>query len=370
MDREGAGLDPDRLRLAYDLLDEAHAEGRLPGGSVLVTRGDAPTEAHCVGSKYLDRDEPIASDTVFLTASVSKPVTVAAAMLLVERGEIRLDQPAYEVLPAFGNRGKEKVLVRHLMTHTSGLPDMLPDNERLRREHRPLSEFVRRMYDLELLFEPGTRISYQSCGTAILGAAVEAVAGEPLPAFLQREMFEPLDMRSTSLGVRDDLRPRIAHVNVGPDAADTDWGWNTPYWWGFGSPWGGMFSTVGDISRLLRAFLGAAGGSFSRATVEAMLTDQTTCMPGIPEEQKYGEAWGLGWRLQPRAGSCNGDLASPGSFGHHGATGTVVWADPSRDMTCALFTTQPLATSRALLSRVCNVVAAAAELPELGARPI
>ncbi len=256
MELTDAGFDASRLRAAYDLLDEAHAAGRLPGASLLVTRGEQPMGSHRVARKYFDRDDPVDADTVFLTASVSKPVTVAAAMLLVERGKIGLDQQACEILPAFGNRGKETILVRHMMTHTSGLPDMLPDNEQLRRDHQPLSEFVRRMCELELLFDPGTQISYQSCGTAILGAIVEEIEGVPLLTFLEREVFEPLGMHSTSLGVRDDLIPRIAHVNVSTDGLESDWGRNTPYWWGFGAPWGGMFSTVDDIwARMARARL-------------------------------------------------------------------------------------------------------------------
>jgi CubicO group peptidase (beta-lactamase class C family) len=360
MNPQAIGIDPGRLTKAYELLDDAHAAGELPGASLLVARGGVPLDPHCVGRKYFDREDPVTPETVFLTASVSKPVTVSAAMLLVERGKLRLDQPACDALPAFANRGKEAILVRHLMTHTSGLPDMLPDNEQLRREHQPLSEFVRRMCELDLLFAPGARISYQSCGTAILGAIVEEVEGEPLPEFLRREVFEPLSMNGTSLGVRDDLDSRIAHVNVGPGVRDTDWGWNTPYWWGFGAPWGGMFSTVSDIARFLGAFLDLRTGPFSPATVAAMTTDQTTSMPGIPAEQKYGHVWGLGWKIQPVGGSCYGDLVSPGTFGHHGATGTVVWADPVRDMVCALFTTQPHATSAPLLSRCCNLVAASA----------
>lgn len=361
MNPEDIGIDPVRIERAYDLLDDAHDAGELPGAALLVTRGGEALAPHCVGRKYFDRGDPVTPDTVFLTASVSKPVTVSAAMLLVERGKICLDQPACEILPAFANRGKESITVRHLMTHTSGLPDMLPENEELRARHQPLSEFVRRMCDLEPLFAPGTQISYQSCGTAILGAIVEEVEGEPLPAFLQREVFGPLSMDSSSLGVRDDLVPRIAHVNVGTDGRDTDWGWNTPYWWGFGAPWGGMFSTVADISAFLQAFLDADSRPFSVATTAAMTTDQTTSVPAIPAAQKHGRVWGLGWRMQPAGGSCYGDLASPGAFGHHGATGTVVWADPLRDTTCALFTTQPMAKSDALLSRVCNVVAAAAD---------
>ncbi|MEO2004635.1 MAG: serine hydrolase domain-containing protein [Candidatus Poribacteria bacterium] len=361
MDALDLGIDPERMQLAHALLDDAHAAGELPGAALLVTRGGESLDPYCVGRKYFDRDDAVTPDTVFLTASVSKPVTVSAVMLLVERGKVCLDQPACEILPTFGNRGKEAVTVRHLMTHTSGLPDMLPDNEELRAEHQPLSEFVRRMCDLDLLFTPGAAISYQSCGTAVLGAIVEEIEGEPLPAFLQRELFAPLSMGSTSLGVRDDLIPRIAHVNVGTDGRDTDWGWNTPYWWGFGAPWGGMFSTVGDISIFLNAFLDTESSPFSLATTAAMLTDQTTSMPAIPTGQKYESLWGLGWRIQPNAGSCYGDLASGGTFGHHGATGTVVWADPMREMTCALFTTQPLSTSRRLISQVCNIVAGAGE---------
>ncbi len=92
-----------------------------------------------------------------------------------------------------------------------------------------------------------------------------------------------------------------------------------------------------------------------------MTTDQTTPMPNIPRQAKSGKAWGLGWRLQPTSDwSSFGDLASPGSYGHYGATGTVVWVDPVREMICILFTTQPSASSEGLLGRCSNLVAAAA----------
>ena len=107
------------------------------------------------------------------------------------------------------------------------------------------------------------------------------------------------------------------------------------------------------------------GGEFdgtrvlSLATTTAMTSDQTTLMPNIPSKIKSGRVWGLGWRLQPTSDwSAFGDLVSPGSFGHYGATGTVVWADPFSQVVCILFTTQPSASAEGILGRCSNMVAA------------
>jgi CubicO group peptidase (beta-lactamase class C family) len=253
----------------------------------------------------------IQPDTIFLVASVTKPVTVAAAMLLVERGKISLNDTAASIIPEFGNRGKDQIRIRHLMTHTSGLPDMLPENQKLRERRAPLREFVRLIYDLELDFPPGTNIQYQSCGIAILGEIVERIEGISLPEFLQREIFQPLGMNDTALGAQYLDTDRIAHVNTadvemgGVGMQDTEWDWNKPYWRNFGAPWGGMFTTAGDMFRLCQMFLN--GGEFEGVrvfkpeTVRAMTMDQTTPMQAIPKSSKQ-QVWGLGWRLQPEYG--------------------------------------------------------------------
>lgn len=144
---------------------------------------------------------------------------------------------------------------------------------------------------------------------------------------------------------------RIAHVNTadiemgGVRMRNTDWDWNKPYWRNFGAPWGGMFTTVADMFRFCQMFLngGEFGGIrvFESETVKAMTTDQTTSMEAIPISAKQ-QAWGLGWRLQPEFGfPYFGDLVSPGSYGHSGATGTLVWIDPIQELICVLFTTEP-----------------------------
>lgn len=361
---EAAGLSQGRLDVAYGLLERWVGEGKIPGAAIQVTRGGVWTPPRGFGRMAPDAGAaPLPPDAIFLVASVTKPLTCLAAVMLVERGLIALDQPACEIVPEFAGKGKEEVRVIHLLTHTSGLPDMVPANLELRRQHAGLDVFLRHIYDCDLLFRPGTSVSYQSTGIAMLGEIVRRVDGTPLPAFLDREVFGPLGMRDTSLGLKEEMRGRLAAVRLPEGQRGTDWNWNTDYWLKLGVPWGGMLSTVRDITVLLRAFLN--GGAFEgtriigTATARAMRTHMVAAMPDIPGPVKLANAWGLGWRLGVLTSSGYfGDLVSPRMFGHGGATGTVVWADPDLDLTCAVFTTQP-GIGR-MLGLVSNAVAAAA----------
>lgn len=364
---EELNLYPERLERVYAFLASAVADGKLPAAAIGIARYGRSMPVRAFGRQYLTADSPPAqANTIFLTASITKPVTVTAVMLLLERGELLLDQPVCEVIPEFGVNGKSDVTIRHLMTHTSGLPDMLPEDRPLRAEHAPLAEFVRRIEALALHFAPGTNIQYQSCGTAMLGAIVERVTGAPLRDFLRQEIFAPLGMRDTALGAAGLATERIAHVNVDAEMQGTDWGWNTPYWWNFGAPWGGMFATVRDLIRFGQMFLNHGHLDdvrlLSPATVQAMTADQTSHLPNLPAPVRMAQSWGLGWRRQNPGewGPFWGNLLAPGAFGHGGATGTVLWMDPQRELVCALLTTQPAATSRELLGRCSNLVAAAA----------
>ena len=151
-----AGFALARLDRLYNFLAAATADGQLPGVAIQLGRAGQFLAPRAFGRMRSDVDaSPVQPDTIFLTASVTKPVTVTAVMLLVERGALLLDDPVYTILPAFGNRGKEAVTVRHLMTHTSGLPDMLPNNIALRQAHAPLTEFYRQICEVSLDFAPG-----------------------------------------------------------------------------------------------------------------------------------------------------------------------------------------------------------------------
>lgn len=367
---ECIGLDPNRLARAYALLDDAVAADKIPGAALLVARHGQAVMPHVCGRQIPTPDSPpIRAETIFLVASVTKPVVVTAAMLLVERGKLLLNDRVADYLPEFGTHGKQAVRVRHLMTHTSGLPDMLPDDRALRRRHAPLDEFVRRICELELDFAPGTRIQYQSMGFAILAAIVERIQGIRLPEFMRQELFTPLAMADTGLNAAGLDAGRIAHVRVPEEMAGADWGWNQPYWRNFGAPWGGMFTTVHDMARLMQMFLngGRVDGVrvLSPATAAEMVRNQTEMMATLSSETRYQQAWGLGWgiawRRQWGSGwSYFGDLVAPETFGHGGATGTMVWADPTRDLICVLFTTEPATNVPGLHGRCSNLVAAAA----------
>jgi CubicO group peptidase (beta-lactamase class C family) len=357
-------FDAPRLRRAYDLLRRWTDEGKVPAAGLCVGRGAAPFEPVFFGRHRPDADAPLKNDALFLVASITKPVTATAVMLLVERGEVALDDRVADYVPKFAANGKKEVRLRHLLTHTSGLPDMVPNNTALRAAHKPLSAFVEETCGLPLAFEPGTKVQYQSTGFAMLAEVVHQVSGRTLPEFLQREVIEPLQMHDTSLGWQEKKRARIAAVRLEKDQQDTDWNWNTPYWLGFGAPWGGMITSPADFARFCRVLLGGGrlGGArvLSPATVRAMTTNQLAAMPGVPEEERRCRPWGLGWRLNWQGHSANfGDLLGPRTFGHWGATGTLCWIDPDADAFCVLFTTQPQGDDGRFLARLSNAVAAA-----------
>lgn len=363
---EQIGISAGGFQAACGILEEAVVRGELMGAALQVSRGGAALRPACFGRRTLDPGgPPVAPDTVFLIASITKPIVAAAVMLLVEQGKVCLDDPVTAFVPEFGQAGKEGVQVRHLLTHTSGLPDMLPENLALRAEHAPLDVFIQHICKGKLLFRPGTRISYQSCGIAMLGEIVRRVEAMPVRAFLRRAFFEPLGLEDTSLG-RPDRNPRDSDVKIhGGEygAADAvSWNWNSDYWRGFGAPWGGLLTTAAEMTALCQAFLykGALNGTriLSPATVSAMTADQTSSMPDLNRADRLRQRWGLGWRVRDRVCSIFGDLTSDATFGHEGATGTVAWVDPETETTCVLFTNDPNGAA-SLRPRVGNAVAAA-----------
>jgi CubicO group peptidase (beta-lactamase class C family) len=358
------GFDLSRLQRAYDLLQDWTRTDKVPAAALCVGRHGKAVEPRFFGRQRPGADAPLRPDALFLVASITKPVTATAVVLLVERGLVALEDRVAAYVPRFAQNGKQDVQLRHLLTHTSGLPDMVPNNEKLRAAHKPLAAFIDEICTLPLAFPPGTKVSYQSTGIAMLAEIVHQVTGTALRDFLQKEVFGPLGMKDTSLGWQPEKRDRIAVVRLeNPEQARTDWHWNTPYWLGFGAPWGGLVTSPADWARFCVMMLngGALGGVrlLSPAAVRAMTTNQLAAMPGVPEEERRCRPWGLGWRLCWPGHSVNfGDLLGPRAYGHWGATGTLCWLDPDADAFCVLFTTQPQGEEGRFLARVSNVVAA------------
>src|SRR5579864_1418506 len=197
---EQIGLMPDRLQQAYDPLTKWTKSGKIPAAALCVGRRGGVVEPRLFGRQSPHGDAPLRKDALFLIASITKPVTATAVMLLVERGKVTLDDRVADFVPTFAQQGKGDVRIRHLLTHTSGLPDMVPSNNRLRAEHRPLPAFIEEICKQPLLFSAGTQVSYQSMGIAMLAEVVHQVEGVALAEFLHREVFGPLKMTDTSLG--------------------------------------------------------------------------------------------------------------------------------------------------------------------------
>ncbi len=314
---ERDGFDPLRLQRAYDLLQRLGQGGQAAcGRSVRRPQGTIHRAAVLRRHNPEADAPPLRKDALFLIASITKPVTVSAVMMLVERGELTLEDKVSAIVPRFRGHGKEEIQVRHLMTHTSGLPDMVADNEKLRKGHQPFAAFVDAVCKERLLFPPGTKVSYQSMGTALLGEIVHQVTGRTLPEFLRKEIFEPLGMNDTSLGWQPAKKERIAALRTLAELRHADWYWNSPYWLGFGAPWGGLITSPADFARFCQMMLNGGvlgdGRILSPTTVRAMTMNQLASMPLVPEEERRCRPWGLGWRLNWPGHSANfGDLLGP-----------------------------------------------------------
>jgi CubicO group peptidase (beta-lactamase class C family) len=361
---EAVGISPSKLAHATALLESAFGPGRTGAASILVARRGIVVLHKGFGRMSAHADSPaVQPDSIYLVASITKPVTATALMLLVERGLVSLHDPVHLYLPEFTGGDRDKVLIRHLLTHASGLPDMLPENTELRRSHAPLSEFVKRTCSTPLLFAPGSSWSYQSMGILLAAEIVSRQTRMPLREFEQKELFEPLGMRSTVLGLGKLKINETVEAWTDPqvDPKDTkSWGWNSAYWRDLGAPWGGMHTTTTDLAIFLETFLeqGSYAGTriLSPATVRAMTSDQNS---------RLNQSWGLGWALgRTVAYSAFGDLASPRTFGHNGSTGTTAWADPETQVICVILTNRALSTDQGRLLRlVSNAVAASVVTP-------
>ena len=286
------------------------------------------------------------ANEVFLLASITKPMTAAGVMKLVERGQVKLEDKVSRFVPEFYGGGRDAVTVRMLLTHTSGLPDMLPENEALRKKHAPLKEFVAGTCRTPLLFQPGAQCKYQSMGILLAAEIAERVTRTPFREFLRKEIFAPIGMTQTSLGLGGRRIPDLAQCQV-PNPND-DWNWNSPYWRDLGAPWGGAHASSGDVARFLKYFLQPSGKALTPSTARSMILNQN---------QGLNKPWGIGFMIEP---GTYGKSCSAQTYGHYGSTGTVCWADPEKSLICVLLTTKPADQSRAgLLGPVSDMISGA-----------
>lgn len=365
-------FDPQQLETVCATLDRWCAQDKIPGAGLAVGSSDGVALLRTFGRHHAWGDtEPMPDDAIFLVASITKPIVCTALMILVERGEVTLTDTVAHFVPEFEQLGKRDIQVRHLLTHTSGLPDMLPENARLRTDHEPMPTFVARTCASPLAFCPGYQVKYQSMGITMISEIILRITGMECPEFLRAEMFSRLGMDDSMLGVPAEWRAgdgiktdRIAGIRITPEEAATDWHWNSDYWRSFGAPWGGLLTTPADLARCCRMMLngGELDGTriISPTTVGAMSSNQLTHLPHVPEVERRCQPWGLGWRLNHRDGDPLNDLLPMKVYGHWGATGTLLWIDPDQDSFFVLLTTEPMLPNGVpYIVRISNMVAAA-----------
>jgi CubicO group peptidase (beta-lactamase class C family) len=332
-----AAIRKDKLEQATALIERAVAEKKVRAAALHVRQDE-----HVFERGFGEARSP---DTIFLIASITKPMTAAGLMILADRGKLALDDPAHRYLPKFKEGDRKNITIRHLLTHTSGLPDQVPENVELRKRHAPLKDFVAASVRTPLLFKPGTQVKYQSMGILLAAQIAERISGEPFPKFLERELFAPLGMKRTALGLGRFSIPDTALCQVdaapglyGGGSGDTkSWDWNSPYWRNLAAPWGGAHSTGQDIATFLGAFLAPDGRVLRKETAARMVVNQN---------EGLNEPWGIGFAVKP--GSF-GRACSSKTFGHSGATGTLAWADPAKRLSCVILTTLPADLSQKTL---------------------
>jgi CubicO group peptidase (beta-lactamase class C family) len=285
------------------------------------------------------------ADAIFLLASITKTMTAAGVMVLADRGELRVDDRVAKYIPEFTGGARGEITIKQLLTHTSGLPDQVPNNSALRQRHAPLSAFVEEAIRTPLLFQPGTMYHYQSMGILLAAEVAQRITGRGFAEFLAKEIFAPLGMSRTALGlgrfkIEETIRCQTEHAapEAGAGAADAQsWDWNSGYWRALGAPWGGAHGTAADVARFLRAFLNPEAIPLRAETARLMIQNHT---------EGLGARRGLGFALGPEG---FGKGCSTSSFGHSGSTGTLAWADPESGTSCVILTSLPASLSRDLI---------------------
>lgn len=276
-------------------------------------------------------------DSVFLLASISKPISVAAVMSLYEKGAFDLNDSVTEFIPTFKGNGRERITMRQLLTHVSGLPDQLPENASLRARHAPLSHFVYAAIRTPLLFAPGKRYSYSSMAILLASEVARRISGEAFPTLVEEAVYKPLEMKHSAMGQGRLKREALMDCQVeqaAPESGSGDpttktWDWNSAYWRKLGVPWGGAHGSAPDVARFLDEFLHPSGKALKPETARLMIANHNP--PGLRPR-------GLGFDIGVRAAS---SATSEKNFGHTGSTGTLCWADPTTDTICVVLTTLP-----------------------------
>jgi CubicO group peptidase (beta-lactamase class C family) len=311
----------------------------IAGAVTLVATPHRIVHLDAVGRSDIGADKPMRVDSIFWIASMTKPVTATAVMMMQDEGRLSVEDAVEKYLPEFRSLKTEggkpaRVTIRHLLTHTSGMGELSPGEARGKTD---LASVIPLYVAKPVKFEPGTKWTYCQSGINTTARIVEVVSGAPFDRFLERRLFGPLGMKDTTFYLSEEQLPRLATSYRRPKPGELEAtgirfldGKSPASRDRLPAANGGLFSTATDYAKFCQMILNGGeldGRRYLKPQSVALMTSVQTgdLKTGFTD----GNSWGLGWCVVRKPQGVTAVL-SPGTFGHGGAYGTQAWIDGSK----------------------------------------
>jgi len=321
-----------RFRAAFETVDKWVRNGAFPGATLAVGKDGSLVALKAFGKiGYLPDAPAVTADEIYDMASVSKVVgTTTAAAMLYEQKKLDLDAPVIRYVPEFGGpEGHDKITIRHLLTHSSGIPTP----GLMYQKASVKASILKQIYSVSLASPPGNKFVYRDPNFILLGDVVERVSGKREDEFLRTHVFGPLGMSSTEYNPPASLFNRIAPTEVmGRRVVRGHVHDENCYVMGGVCGHAGLFSTAHDLAVFAQMLLN--GGAYGHKRI---LKTSTVELFMKRQDLPPGSSRALGWDT-PAPGSFPGDLAAPHAIIHTGFTGTSVYIDPDAQVFIILLT--------------------------------
>ena len=320
------------FKKVQEVLDQAVAKGEVPGVVGLITDERETLFVGTAGFSEVEGGVPMEEDTLFCIASMTKPITGIAAMMMQEEGKLSLDDSLAKYLPDFaklrdGEGNPLEVTLRQCLSHTSGMSDLSLEEE---NECLVLEDLIPHILSKPVNFEPGSKWCYCQTSINMVAHVVELLSGQDFSSFLRERILAPLSMNDTGFYPTEDQLARLSSVY---DQCEDGWKRTSHDWVTHGrlerndrypKANAGLFSTASDYARFCRSLLNGGQGLISRDSLKEFSSVQTG---DLETGFTPGNAWGLGCAITRDPQGVTSAL-SPGTFGHGGLYGTQAWIDP------------------------------------------
>jgi CubicO group peptidase (beta-lactamase class C family) len=322
-------------------MKEAVAQNEIAGAVTLVADKEKILHLDATGKADLSSETPLSKDALFWIASMSKPVTGVAVLIMQDEGKLSVDDPVEKYIPEFANYknpadgSKATITIKHLLTHSSGMPEASAAES---KSSHTLAELIPHFLNKPLQFAPGSKWQYCQSSINTAGRIVEIVSGKPFEQFVQERIFAPLGMSDTTFYPTEAQAARIAKSYKKENGKLSE----APVMILLGMPVtsherypaanGGLFSTAVDYARFCQMLLN--GGELEGKRILKSETAKQFSTVQFPEHKTGftpGNGWGIGCCIvrEPQGVSA---MLSPGTFGHGGAFGTQAWIDPQKNL--------------------------------------